>query len=53
MSIDIDLFTDSENGTVDFDSIETFLRENCPYINSVDYDVIGFRTKQRRRMAFV
>lgn len=42
MSIDIDLFTDSEYGTVDFDAIDAFLREHYPYVDTTDYNVIGF-----------
>lgn len=42
MSIDIDLFTDAEYGTIDFDAIDVFLREHYPYVDSTNYEVIGF-----------
>lgn len=42
MSIDIDLFTDAEYGTIDFGAIDVFLRESYPYVDSTNYDVIGF-----------
>lgn len=32
MSVDIDLFTDSAYGTVDFELIEQFLKSNFPYV---------------------
>ena len=41
MSVDIDLFTDAEYGTVDFDAIDTFLRSNYSYVDTNNYDVIG------------
>ncbi|OOQ58225.1 nucleotidyl transferase AbiEii/AbiGii toxin family protein [Mucilaginibacter pedocola] len=33
MSVDIDLFTDSAYGTIDFELIERFLKTNFPYAN--------------------
>lgn len=42
MSIDIDLFTDADYGTVDFEAIDAFLRENYPYVDTNDFDIIGF-----------
>lgn len=42
MSIDIDLFTDVDYGTVDFDAIDTFLRQKYPYVETNNFDVIGF-----------
>ncbi len=42
MSVDIDLFTDSEYGTIDFETIDNFLRERYPYVDTSDYKVIGF-----------
>jgi len=41
MSVDIDLFTDAEYGSVDFDAIDTFLRSNYSYVDSNNHDVIG------------
>jgi hypothetical protein len=32
-SVDIDLFTDSQYGSVDFDAIDQFLREAVPYVD--------------------
>lgn len=42
MSIDIDLFTDADYNTINFDSIEAFLREHYPYVDTYNYNVIGF-----------
>ncbi len=42
MSVDIDLFTDADYGTVDFDAIDTFLRQKYPYVETNNFDVIGF-----------
>lgn len=42
MSVDIDLFTDAEYGTIDFETIDAFLREHYPYVDTSNYDVIGF-----------
>ena len=41
MSVDIDLFTDAEYGSVDFDAIDTYLRSNYSYVDTNNYDVIG------------
>jgi predicted nucleotidyltransferase component of viral defense system len=41
MSVDIDLFSDAEYGSLDFDAIDTFLRSNYSYIDTNNYDVIG------------
>jgi predicted nucleotidyltransferase component of viral defense system len=41
MSVDIDLFTDAEYGSVDFDAIDTFLRSYYSYVDTNNYDVIG------------
>jgi hypothetical protein len=41
-SVDIDLFTDAPYDSIDFDAIDTFLRSNYPYVDTNDYDVIGF-----------
>ncbi|MDI9257943.1 nucleotidyl transferase AbiEii/AbiGii toxin family protein [Flavobacterium sedimenticola] len=42
MSVDIDLFTDSDYDTVDFDAIDTFLRETYPYVDTNNFTEIGF-----------
>ena len=34
MSVDIDLFTDANYGTIDFESIDNFLNEHYPYVDS-------------------
>lgn len=41
MSVDIDLFTDAEYGTINFDAIDAFLRNNYTYVDTNDYKVIG------------
>jgi predicted nucleotidyltransferase component of viral defense system len=41
VSVDIDLFTDAEYGSVDFDAIDTFLRSNYSYVDTNNHDVIG------------
>lgn len=42
MSIDIDLFTEADYGTIDFEAIDAYLRENYPYVDTNDFDIIGF-----------
>lgn len=42
MSVDIDLFTDKEYGTVDFEAIDAFLRGTYLYVDTNDYAEIGF-----------
>lgn len=41
-SIDIDLFTDALYGSIDFNAIDSFLRKIYSYVETNDYDVIGF-----------
>jgi predicted nucleotidyltransferase component of viral defense system len=41
MSVDIDLFTDAEYGSIDFDAIDTFLRSKYSYVDTNNYDVMG------------
>lgn len=41
MAVDIDLFTDADYGSVDFEAIETFLRSNYLYVDNNNYEVIG------------
>ncbi len=40
-SIDIDLFTDAEYGSVDFKAIDSFLRSNYHYVDTNNYEPIG------------
>ncbi len=42
MSVDIDLFTDREYGSVDFEAIDAFLRGTYPYVDTNDFAEIGF-----------
>lgn len=42
MSVDIDLFTDEEYGSVDFEAIDAFLRDTYPYVDTNDFAAIGF-----------
>lgn len=41
MSIDIDLFTDSDYDSIDFEGIDSYLRENFAYVDTNDFGVIG------------
>ncbi|MEW6468406.1 MAG: nucleotidyl transferase AbiEii/AbiGii toxin family protein [Bacteroidota bacterium] len=41
MSVDIDLFTGSDYGSVDSDAIDNFLRSVFPYVNTSDYQEVG------------
>jgi predicted nucleotidyltransferase component of viral defense system len=40
-SVDIDLFTDAEYNSIDFRSIDSFLKENYPYVDSNKTNIIG------------
>ncbi len=40
-SIDIDLFTDAEYGSINFDKIDTFLRATFAYVETYNFGVIG------------
>ena len=40
-SVDIDLFTDANYGTIDFTAIDRFLTKNYPYTDSYASDIIG------------
>lgn len=42
MSVDIDLFTDAEYGSIDFGAITNFLKSTYPYIDTSNDDLIGF-----------
>lgn len=42
MSIDIDLFTDAEYGTIDFEAIDNDLRTSFKYVDQSSTDLIGF-----------
>ena len=41
MSIDIDLFTDADYDSIDFEAIDTYLRQNFAYVDTKDFGVIG------------
>lgn len=41
MSIDIDLFTDADYGSIDFEAIDAYLRENFAYVDTNDFGIIG------------
>ena len=41
-SIDIDLFSDTEYGTIDFPCIDLYLRKNFKYVDSLNIEPIGF-----------
>lgn len=40
-SVDIDLFTDAEYDSIDFNTIDAFLRSTYPYVDTNNYNVIG------------
>jgi hypothetical protein len=40
-SIDIDLFTDADYGSIDFSILETKLTETFPYVDSLSVDLVG------------
>ena len=41
-SVDIDLFTDSEYGSIDFDNLEAILKQKFQYVDSTSTTEIGF-----------
>src|SRR5690606_19383859 len=41
MSIDIDLFTDSDYNSVDFKAIDAYLRNHFDYVDTNDFGIIG------------
>lgn len=41
-SVDIDLFTDATYDSIDFDAIDSFLRAKYPYVDTNNYNAIGF-----------
>ena len=41
MSVDIDLFSDAEYGTLDFNAIDAYLRANYFYVDSMDIAPMG------------
>ena len=41
-SVDIDLFTDAEYGSLSFDAIDNFLKANYSYVDSNNIGVVGF-----------
>ena len=40
-SVDIDLFTDAEYGSVDFSAIDRYLNKTFPYIDSTNTGIVG------------
>lgn len=42
MSVDIDLFTDADYGSVDFDAVYNFLQNTFPYVDTNSFAEIGF-----------
>ena len=42
MSVDLDLFTDEQYGSVDFNSIDNYLRETYSYVDTLNIQEIGF-----------
>ena len=42
MSVDLDLFTDEQYGSVDFNSIDNYLRETYSYVDRLNIQEIGF-----------
>jgi Nucleotidyl transferase AbiEii toxin, Type IV TA system len=40
-SIDIDLFSDADYGSIDFQAINTFLKNNYSFFQSSDYQLVG------------
>lgn len=42
ISVDIDLFTDAEYGTVDFYKIENYLKTNFPYVDYFSNETVSF-----------
>lgn len=41
MSVDIDLFTDAPYGTIDFDKIESWLKQHYPYVQKIGVGPVG------------
>lgn len=41
-SVDIDLFTDSEYGAINFETIDKYLRANFSYVDTIDSKIVGF-----------
>ena len=42
MSVDLDLFTDEQYGSVDFNSIDNYLRDTYSYVDRLNIQEIGF-----------
>ena len=40
-SVDIDLFTDAQYGSIDFDVIDTFLRKTFSYVDTSEYKIVS------------
>ena len=43
-SVDIDLFTDAQYGTIDFDAIDKYLRKTFPYVSDSGVGPVGMGT---------
>jgi hypothetical protein len=41
-SDDIDLFTAAFHGTIDFEAIDSFLRDKFPYVDTLNIKIVGF-----------
>lgn len=41
ISVDVDLFTDEEYGSVDFVAIDRYLRSAFPYVDTMEYEHVG------------
>jgi predicted nucleotidyltransferase component of viral defense system len=44
MSVDIDMFTDADYGSIDFNQIKMFLKNKYTYFNSSSVDIVAFGT---------
>ena len=42
LSVDIDLFTDAEYGSLDFDATDTYLRNQFKYVDTMDFKAMAF-----------
>lgn len=41
MSVDIDLFTDAEYGSIDFKELDAYLKRQFPYVDSLNIEITG------------
>ena len=44
MSVDIDMFTDADYGSIDFDKIRTFLKNNYDFYSTSPVEIVAFGT---------